>query len=301
MTAQHPDIVILGYPALQRDHEQILHAAHNHDMHIEVWAPETLHAVITETHVAVHRNGKAVQPGIVLPRGVNRVWPFVEQVLTLWQHTGTTIVNSISAATTCADKLATLTRLAHAGIPVMPATGVTPGPGINVTRMPAPLVVKPAYGSGGADVQLFTTAHDTQHELDSRPLPSGAWRVEHAIVGPVATGAGRDYRVVVVGGEVAACTERTAPPGTFVTNGTSAAVRPTSIPDIEQVAVDAAAALGMDFAGVDIIRNGPDQRPVVLEVNAWPGLAMTSTVCGVDLGQALLQQALKVHATRTTR
>jgi glutathione synthase/RimK-type ligase-like ATP-grasp enzyme len=88
---------------------------------------------------------------------------------------------------------------------------------------------------------------------------------------------------------VVAATERRAPDGTVVTNANGSTVHDIAEPerthpDVVNVALAAADALGLEFAGVDVIRH--HGQAVVLEVNAWPGLA--ADVRGKQLADALI-------------
>jgi len=80
----------------------------------------------------------------------------------------------------------------------------------------------------------------------------------------------------VAHGQVVALTRRHAPDGTFITNAPGGRVHDVedphrTAPEVTAVALAATAALGLAFGGVDVIVH--DGRAVVLEVNAWPGLA----------------------------
>ena len=56
----------------------------------------------------------------------------------------------------------------------------------------------------------------------------------------------------------------------------------------ERLCVPAAAALGADYAGVDLLR-GPDGRDYVLEVNGIPGWQGVERATGVDVAGALAE------------
>jgi ribosomal protein S6--L-glutamate ligase len=99
---------------------------------------------------------------------------------------------------------------------------------------------------------------------------------------------GKDTRVIVIGGQAVAAMERSAAPGNFRSNlhqGGSA--RPVTLStELEGLAVSAAAALGLQVGGVDILlaRRGP----LVLEVNASPGLEGIERATGRDLAREIV-------------
>jgi len=100
---------------------------------------------------------------------------------------------------------------------------------------------------------------------------------------------GSDVRCLVVGGKVVAAIERQAKPGEFRSNlhrgGTA---RKVSITAKERaVAVKAATTLGLDVAGVDILR--ATRGPLVMEVNASPGLEGVETTTGLDIAGMMIE------------
>ncbi|MEN9805212.1 MAG: ribosomal protein S6--L-glutamate ligase [Actinomycetota bacterium] len=292
---------VIGYPdRLVADHGALLESARAADFDVELISPSALSIVIDEggTRVLVH--GEDIVPDVVLPRGVNRPWPFVSQALEIWEALGVRVVPSRRAAELCADKLTTTRVLAAAGVPVLPSIGLAPGPDNvlphdEIGGFDGTLVAKPARASKGRGVESFESPADAQSSLRAtRPLQAGM--VDHHVVQPIATGAGIDYRVVVASRHdttcVVAVTRRVAPPGEFVTNRPGSIVEdvhdPESVvPDVCRVARDAARALGLSFGGVDVIEHGA--RPVVLEVNSWPGLAAEKR--GRQIADALIEVA----------
>jgi ribosomal protein S6--L-glutamate ligase len=100
---------------------------------------------------------------------------------------------------------------------------------------------------------------------------------------------GRDIRCLVVGGRVVAAIERQAKPGEFRSNlhrgGTACKVHITG--KERATAIKAAMTLGLDVAGVDILR--AERGPLVMEVNASPGLEGVETTTGLDIAGMMIE------------
>jgi len=188
----------------------------------------------------------------------------------LWElagaaRAGAVLLNPPQALHAAHDKLATALMLARAGV-AHPATAHVLEPRAPESLEP-PYVVKPRYGSWGRDVFRCESRSELERLLASlagRPWFRSHGAVVQELVGP----AGRDLRVVVAGGSVVGAIERVAQPGEWRTNislggARRAAVAPT---EARQLALRAVAALGLDLAGVDFLRNA-DGELVVLEVN----------------------------------
>ncbi len=272
------ELLIIGYPErLVADHDALVRGAVAAGFDAQVVTPSRLGLVVDHTGERVVLDGEVHLPQVALPRGVNRPWPMLRQVLQVWEQQGCLVVPSVAAADICADKITTTRILAAAGIAVLPTVGVVPGEGVEVGDLlpSAPTVIKPARASKARGVEAFASPHDAQTSLrEGRPLVAGM--VDHQVIQPRASTAGVDYRVVVADGEVAALTCRRAARGEFITNAPGAEVTDLDAAlgehrDVVEVAVAAAQALVLPFAGVDVIRH--HGRAVVLEVNAWPGLA----------------------------
>jgi RimK family alpha-L-glutamate ligase len=99
---------------------------------------------------------------------------------------------------------------------------------------------------------------------------------------------GRDVRALVVGDQVAASIERSGE-GWRTNLARGGRARPVRL-DAHQgrLCVAAAAALGADYAGVDLLRTR-DGRDYVLEVNGIPGWQGVEQATGVDVAAALTE------------
>jgi ribosomal protein S6--L-glutamate ligase len=112
--------------------------------------------------------------------------------------------------------------------------------------------------------------------------------------------AGRDIRAFVVGGRVLGAIERHAPEGDWRTNvARGASARAFELPPAwEQLALRAAAAVGADYAGVDLLPSR-DGDVFVLEVNGIPGWEGLQTATGLDVAGAIVDHAIsRVNARR---
>jgi RimK family alpha-L-glutamate ligase len=101
---------------------------------------------------------------------------------------------------------------------------------------------------------------------------------------------GSDVRVFVVGGRVLGAIERQANDGDWRTNVSRASsVRPAEVPSAwKQLALRAAAAVGADYAGVDLLPSR-DGEVFVLEVNGIPGWRGLQHATGLDVAGSIVE------------
>ncbi|TGD07788.1 30S ribosomal protein S6--L-glutamate ligase, partial [Salmonella enterica subsp. enterica serovar Poona] len=99
-----------------------------------------------------------------------------------------------------------------------------------------------------------------------------------------------------VGTEVEAARDRRATDGDFRSNlhRRGEASIATITPRERDIAIKAAQTLGLDVAGVDILRAA--RGPLVMEVNASPGLDGIEKTTGVDIAGRMIQW-IERHAT----
>jgi RimK family alpha-L-glutamate ligase len=179
---------------------------------------------------------------------------------------GVRVLNERRALLTAHDKLRTAYALAREGLPQPAVAHVTrPEP----PDAPAPpVVVKPRFGSWGQDVWRCENlaALTTQlHHAAGRP-----WFRRHgALVQAFVPAAGWDLRVVVAAGRLVGAATRHARPGDWRTNiSLGGMLHEATVPeDAEALALAAAAAVGGDLVGIDLLPL-PDGGFTVLELNA---------------------------------
>ena len=113
---------------------------------------------------------------------------------------------------------------------------------------------------------------------------------------------GSDIRVLVIGQRVVASMKRTAATaGEFRSNlhrgGTAERIRLT--PEERSTATRAAKAMGLNVAGVDLLRS--NHGPVVMEVNSSPGLEGIETATHVDVAGSVIRFLEKKAAKGQTK
>ena len=206
---------------------------------------------------------------------------------------GIRILNRPEALLAAHDKLRTAKLLAAAGVPHPAVTHVTSTVGLD---LPTPCVVKPRFGSWGEDVFLCRSPDELTATLGS--VADRAWFRRHGalvqeLVGPVT----HDLRVVVAGSTIVAAGERTAAPNEWRTNvSLGGRVRPGTPSDAaRRLAVDAAAAIGIDMTGVDLLP--AEGGWIVLELNGAVDYDPNYTLDDIDPFGALLE-ALAIDGSR---
>jgi RimK family alpha-L-glutamate ligase len=180
------------------------------------------------------------------------------------ERRGVQVINSSLALFAAHDKLSTALFLGRAGLE-QPRTAHVRAE--SVPTFPPPYVVKPRFGSWGREVYLCRDEAELRARLAR--LRRRRWFRRHgALVQSLVEPTGRDLRVVVAGGRVVGAVERRARPGEWRTNVALGAVRRRVDPPpaARALALRAAAALGIDLAGVDIT-GAETGRASVLEVN----------------------------------
>jgi RimK family alpha-L-glutamate ligase len=197
--------------------------------------------------------------------------------------------NSARAVERCVDKAATSFLLAREGIPT-PATWTVQSraQAEAIVRREAahgPLVLKPLFGAQGRGLKLVRRAGD----LPPHEEIAGVYYLQR-FVGLDRDGFS-DMRFLVSRGRVVAAMRRHA--SHWITNvklgGRPEAYAPRQ--DETDLAIRGAAAVGAQFAGVDLIR-GRDDRASVLEVNSMPGWRGLQSVTELRIADVLASDFL---------
>jgi len=213
------------------------------------------------------------------------------------ENRGMRVVNSPRAIERSVDKFYTTTLLHDAGL-LVPETVVCERveDAMAAVRAMGDVVVKPIFGSLGHGMVRVSDPDTALRVVRALNQIRSVFYVQRAI-----DHGGRDLRVFVVGGRVLGTIERRAPAGEWRTNvaiGGSATAVDIS-PEIEQVALRAAAAVGADYAGVDVLP-ARDGSLYVLEVNGIPGWQGLQQATGLDVAAAIVEHLERVRRAAGT-
>ncbi|MCB1377407.1 MAG: 30S ribosomal protein S6--L-glutamate ligase [Alphaproteobacteria bacterium] len=162
----------------------------------------------------------------------------------------------------------------------------------------APVVIKLLEGTQGIGVVLSETPKSARSVIDAFHGADIAILAQEFIK----EAEGTDIRAFVVGRRVIATMERKGTEGDFRSNlhrgGT--AREATLTPAERATALKAAKAMGLNVAGVDMIRS--NRGPLVLEVNSSPGLEGIEKTTETDIAASIivfLEKNAKPGKTRT--
>jgi ribosomal protein S6--L-glutamate ligase len=203
------------------------------------------------------------------------------------------VINKYLPVMRAKNKLRTTQILTQKSIPVPPTIVVRKFEYIDEAIKKVggyPVILKSPYGSYGAGVVIVESRRSLYSALDV--LWMGMNTSIMLIQEYVAEADGCDYRAFVVGDKVVAAMKRTAKKGEFRSNlhlgGAASRVQLTV--EEQRLAVRATQALGLNIAGVDILRS--DEGPVIMEVNANPGFFGLSKITGVNVASHIVDYAI---------
>ena len=229
-------------------------------------------------------------------------------VLHALREFGVPVYNDARAIERSVDKSMTSVLLHAAGVPT-PATWAIESPAQAqrlVMRQSAAghaLVLKPLFGSQGKGVQRVGAVDGMHHALPPLDGHYGSLAYLQRYIAPLSE-PGFDWRVLVVGGRAVTAMRRVSTHWVHnLAQGARCEPAPLA-PGLAQLAEDAARALDMDYAGVDILPAADGHPLQVIEVNgvaAWQGLQRVS---GFNIARTivedLLDRRLALRAPRRT-
>ncbi len=250
----------------------------------------------------IHYKGKKLENiDAVIPRIGASVTFYATAVLRQFEIIGVYPVNESVAISRSRDKLRSMQLLSRKGIG-LPVTGFAHSPDDTDDLLDLvggnSYVIKLTEGTQGKGVVLTETRGAAESVIDAfRGLDAHFLVQEY-----VKEAKGADIRCFVIGDKVVASMKRQGKDGEFRSNlhrgGSASVVKIT--PEERSTAVRAAKIMGLNVAGVDLLRS--NHGPVVMEVNSSPGLEGIEGATGKDVaGQIIsfIENNSKRGKTRT--
>jgi ribosomal protein S6--L-glutamate ligase len=257
---------------------------------------------IASNRPEIHYNGQILTGfDAVIPRIGASVTFYGTALLRQFEMMGVYPLNESVAISRSRDKLRSLQLLARKGIG-LPVTGFAHSPDdiqdLIAMVGDAPLVIKLLEGTQGIGVVLAETHKAAESVIEAfLGLKANILVQEY-----IKEAGGSDIRCFVIGDKVVAAMKRQALAGEFRSNlhrgGTATIIKIT--PEERSTAVRAASIMGLNVAGVDILRS--NHGAVVMEVNSSPGLEGIETATGKDIAGMIIEfieRNARPHHTRT--
>ncbi|WP_118802979.1 RimK family alpha-L-glutamate ligase [Haemophilus haemolyticus] len=236
----------------------------------------------------------------VLPRFGTTSTQMGCSVLQHFEGRGTFCLNSSQAFLNARDKWKSLQLLLNAGVPVpnsllsggeVQAQATTP-------HISSPTILKMLNGSQGIGVILAEKPQSAVSIMETFKQTNISMLQQDFIE----EAGNADIRCFVIGDHVVATMQRIGQDGEFRANcHRGGKTEKITLSDEEkQIAIQATKAIGLDVAGVDLIRS--KNGLLVLEVNASPGLEMIEKTSGVDIALQMINYVeKKIHLNKKNK
>ena len=244
---------------------------------------------ITSHRPAVLYNGeKLTGYDAVIPRIGASITHYGLAVLRQFEMMGVWPLNESVAIGRSRDKLRSMQIFAKHGLG-LPVTAFAHDPKQTDEVLKivggAPAVIKLLEGTQGIGVVLGETENSAKSVIEA----FRGVNVNILVQEFIKEAGSSDIRIFVVGGKVVASMMRTGAEGDFRSNlhrgGSAKTVKIT--PEERSTAIRAAKVMGLNVAGVDILR--ANHGPVIMEVNSSPGLEGIEQSTGKDVAGQIIQ------------
>lgn len=217
-----------------------------------------------------------VRPGFTADPSVNA------SVIKQFQLAGFYVINGYIGVFRAKNKIRTLQMLDHFGLPV-PKTHVLGDVALleeAAKDFTFPVIIKTIFGTHGTGVFIAESMRSLAPIVDYlTKRERGPVKLQEYI----SEANGKDLRIFVCGKKIVAAMERSAKTGEFRSNfHQGGTVSTVALSDEEKkLAIKATQTLGLDIAGVDILRT--NKGPRIIEVNSNPGLEGIGKATGINV------------------
>jgi gamma-F420-2:alpha-L-glutamate ligase len=264
---------------------RFLEAGKARGMTLDVLRPRDFELIVSTERSwrAEYSGGRLPRPDFIVPRTGSETSYFTLAVLRQFERMGVPLINGAEAVEACADKLQTLQLLSAGGLPI-PRTILGKFP-VDVDliekELGFPVVVKTLRSTRGAGVVLCQDREqfDNLASLLGDANPGSDFIFQQYI----RHSHGRDVRLLIIGDQVAAAMERRSKDGGFKSNislgGSGIRINPPR--EMAELAINAAKALRLDVAGVDVLYDEGGYR--ICEANSSPGFEGLEKACNISV------------------
>lgn len=270
---------------------------------VRVIDPLLCYMNITSSKPTVYYKGEALEGyNAIIPRIGASITFYGTAVVRQFEMMGVFSLNESVAISRSRDKLRSLQLLARKGVG-LPVTGFAHSTKYTKDLISlaggAPLVIKLLEGTQGIGVVLAETQKAAESVIEAfRGLKTNILVQEF-----IQEAGAKDLRCFVIGDKVVAAMVRSGNEGEFRSNvhrgGSVHAAKMSK--DERATAVKAAKIMGLNMAGVDILRS--DRGPLVMEVNSSPGLKGIENAMQKDIAEIIIRFIEKnaIHGKTKTR
>lgn len=275
-------------------------SARGHD--VSVIKYRECYASIERNNPTVSYRGEDLQKyDVIIPRIASHMTKYGTAIVRQLEMQGVYTLSSSIAINRSRDKLRSMQLLAKAGVDI-PKTVFSRNSTDIVDLIDklggTPVIIKLAKGTHGNGVVLAESKKAAKSVLQAFYL-SNYDGTNVLLQEYIKESAGTDIRAFVVGGRVVASMKRQSLDDDFRSNlhkgGEGMAIKLT--PEERKMATRAAKAMGLNVAGVDLMRSS--RGPLILEVNASPGFGIEK-VTGRDVATPIIEY-IEQNAKRRPR
>ena len=280
-------------------HKRLMEAAEAGGHRIDVINTTQCYANITsDSPQLLYRGAILDDYDAVIPRIGASITFYGLAVLRQFEMMGVWTLNESEAIGRARDKLWALQIMSRLGIG-LPVTGFANSArrSEDLIRMVGgpPVVIKLVEGTQGLGVVLGETMPSAKSTFEAFREA----KINILVQEFVKEAGGADIRAFVVGDRVVGAMKRQSGPGEFRSNlhrgGTAEEIAVT--PEERWAAVRACRALGLNVAGVDMLRSS--RGPVLIEVNSTPGLEGIERATGEDIAGQIIS-FMETHVKPTS-
>jgi ribosomal protein S6--L-glutamate ligase len=236
----------------------------------------------------LYQNERILGINAIIPRIGASATNYGAAVIRQFEGMGVFTVLSSDSLLKSRDKLSCLQILSTNNIPI-PKSIISNNPLVipemidKLKKMP--IIIKMINGTHGLGVIL------SEDKKNAEAIIEAMYKAKQKLILQefIKESDGADVRVFIVDGEIVGVMKRQAQEGEFRSNlhrgGTSFVVKLTE--EEQRIALKAASILKLQVAGVDMLRS--NRGPLILEVNASPGLEGIETTTKIDIAGKIIR------------